>query len=340
MTATFLLIRPLFTRPFCIQPIPRGRRLGPAFWLAWFFWPALAIAAIVTATDVANAVRNSPSANAFMKANAEQIGALAIAVESGGNTAAFNGSCCYGVLQLNTENVLASGYSVERYRSATLQQQVDAWSGIESKAMKDPVIARLAGMQTFDGQPVDASMLIACVQLGQGNCSKMISSGRCSGFADSNGTTICSMAAKMDAALGAAGVGTGSNPGSGTGTGTGGGGSGTGTTPGGGGGSGTGLGTGSGSGTGSTGGGFGSGGFGSNTGVSPNAAFQQGAGISAGSVSDNIKLILAALVLTWTAWVALGAWSLYLDGKVALHDMKSAIARSLVIVMTVVWLVN
>jgi integrating conjugative element protein (TIGR03758 family) len=328
--------------PASVAQKPRAMRLSPAFWLAWFLWPALAIAAIVTAADVANAVRNSPNANAFMKANAEQIGALAIAVESGGNTAAFNGSCCYGVLQLNTENVLASGYSVQRYQNATLQQQVDAWSDIEAKAMKDPVIARLAGMQTFDGQPVDASMLIACVQLGQGNCSKMISSGRCSGFADSNGTTICSMAAKMDAALGAAGVGTGSNPGSNTGTGTGtGGGSGTGTTPSGGGsGTGSGSGSGSGSGTGSTGGGFG--GFGSNTGtgVSPNAAFQQGAGVSAASVSDNIKLILAALVLTWTAWVALGAWSLYLDGKVALHDMKSAIARSLVIVMTVVWLVN
>ena len=166
------------------------KRSEAKWWLGWLLWPALAIAAIVTAADVANAVRASPAASAFLKAHADEIGALAIKVESGGNTTAYNGSCCYGVLQLNTSNILAVGYSVSQYRYATLQEQVNGWAQIESQALRDPVIARLAGMSSVDGHPVDAAMLIACVQLGQGNCRTMINSGRCDGFKDINGTTI------------------------------------------------------------------------------------------------------------------------------------------------------
>jgi len=272
-------------------------------WTAWLLWPALAIAAIVTAIDVANAIRNSPTASPFLKANADQIGALAIAVESGGNTTAYNGSCCYGVLQLNTANIIASGYTASQYRYASLQDQVNAWANVESRAMRDPVIQQLANMSTFDGHPVDASLLIACVQLGQGNCRTMINSGRCNGFSDSNGTTICSMAAQMNAAIAGAGSG-----------------------------SGTGTGVGS--------GGTGGGAYVPGAGVSPDDAFVQGSGLSQGSVSDNIKLILAAFVLIWTAWVALGTWGLFTDGKLTLPDLTQTIARSLVIVMLVVWLVN
>src|SRR5690606_22236115 len=40
-------------------------------------------------------------------------------------------------------------------------------------------------------------MVLACVQLGIGNCQKMINSGSCNGFADINGTTICKMADRI-----------------------------------------------------------------------------------------------------------------------------------------------
>ena len=55
----------------------------------------------------------------------------------------------------------------------------------------------LAGLGTFDGREVDGDMVLACVQLGIGNCQKMINSGSCNGFADINGTTICKMADRI-----------------------------------------------------------------------------------------------------------------------------------------------
>lgn len=176
--------------------------------------PAVAIAAIVTASQVADAVRNSPTANAWLKANADAVGALAINVESGGNTQVYNGSCCYGVLQMNKTNIRTyAGMTPEQFRNADLQTQVNAWSKVMSAALNDRAPKLLASMGTFAGRPVTANMVLACVQLGQGNCMTMIQSGSCSGFADRNKTTICAMADKI--ANGSA-VGTGSGGGLGS----------------------------------------------------------------------------------------------------------------------------
>src|SRR5262245_35457359 len=117
---------------------------------AWLLWPVLAFAAIVSAQQVAEAVRNSHTASAFLKAHADEIGTLAIHVESGGDTTAYNGSCCYGVLQLNVSNILAAGYSISQYRNASLQVQVDVWSLIQSQALADPAIRTLESMARFD----------------------------------------------------------------------------------------------------------------------------------------------------------------------------------------------
>ena len=293
-----------------------ARRTRASAWLAWLLWPALAIAAIVTAADIANAIRNSPTASAFLKAHADEIGALSSRVEDrSGDTTVYNGSCCYGVLQLNTANILAAGYSVAEYRNGSLQQQVDGWSKTQSQALNDPVIARLAGLSTFDGQPVDASMLLACVQLGQGNCRKMINSGSCSGFADSNGTTTCQMAATTRAAI------------NGTAT-TGGGGS----TASGGSGSGGGGGV-------ATGGGSYSPGS-SVSSLPPKQAFEQGAGLPMSKVNESIKLMLAGFALIWLAWSTYGIWGQFVKGRMGVHMMASTVSRGLLVVMVVILLVN
>jgi hypothetical protein len=285
-------------------PRPATLRARARLVLLGLFWPALAIAAIATAAQVADAIRNSPTANAFLKAHADEIGALAIAVESGGNTEAYNGSCCYGILQLSTTNIVASGTSVTAYRYASLQEQVDAWAKIESQALSDPVIAQLASMGAFDGQTVDAAMLIACVQLGQGNCRTMINSGSCNGFADSNGTTICSMAAKIDAAISVGGV---AAPGTGASV----------------------MGTGS-----------GSGGYSPTPNLAPDEAFSRGSGSSMSAVRDSTKLIAGGLFLIWLAWAASGSWGLFMNGRAVIYDITGLIARAAVIVLMVLWLLN
>lgn len=148
----------------------------------------------VAATDVAHAIRSSPNASPQLKQYAEAIGNLAM-FESGGRLSVYNGSCCYGVLQLTSSNIKAAlGMSTDTFRRLPLQDQVDAWATIMSKAIRDPVVGRLSALGTFDGRKVDGNMVLACVQLGQANCMTMLRSGRCGGFSDLNGTTICRMA--------------------------------------------------------------------------------------------------------------------------------------------------
>lgn len=269
-------------------------------------WPALAIAAIVTAADVATAVQNSPYANAFLRAHASEIGALSSKVEApSGDTTTYNGSCCYGVLQLNTSNILASGYTVSQYRYASLQTQVDAWARIQSQALQDSVIAQLLSKSTFDGQPVDASLVVACVQLGQGNCKKMITSGSCNGFQDSNGTTICSMAAAMRAAVnGTAPPGPPISP----------------TPP--------------------TGGTDGYSPSSTAPKVAPEQAFSSGSGVSMNDSSQSIRLVVAALALAWLTWGSSATWGQFTNGQLAAQEMSGLIARGMVVVLLMLWLVT
>lgn len=115
--------------------------------------------------------------------------------ESGGNKGLYNGSCCTGIFQLNNANAFKyAGVDREGYGCLSLQEQVDAWAKLTNDGYNTPAVRRLMEMGTFDGQRVDAGFIAACIQLGPGNCQRMVNSGSCSGFADSNGTTICDMA--------------------------------------------------------------------------------------------------------------------------------------------------
>ncbi len=193
-------------------------RMGthPGWRLLWLsLLPSLALAAIVTAAQIAQAVRDSPHANPWLRENADAVANLAVRVESGGETTAFNGSCCFGVLQMNTRNIRAfAEVTPEQYRHLDLQSQIDAWTKLTARAMQAEAPQTLAGIAIFDGRPVDSNLVLSCVQLGTGNCQRMISSGNCSGFADSNGTTICAMADRM---VNGAGANVGATPGADTG---------------------------------------------------------------------------------------------------------------------------
>ena len=119
--------------------------------------------------------------------------------ESGGNKGIDNGSCCTGIFQLNGENVRNAGYTKESYGCASLQDQADAWARLTNIGYNTSAVRTLSGMTTFDGQKVDASFIAACIQLGPGNCQKMIDGGTCGSWSDSNGTTICDMARQAKA---------------------------------------------------------------------------------------------------------------------------------------------
>ncbi|MGO3869716.1 MAG: hypothetical protein ACTJH7_06510 [Alcaligenes sp.] len=172
------------------------KRLLPA-WLVYAASAVAIAAALVTAAQVADAIRNSPNASPWLKANADAVGRLAM-FESSGQLDVYNGSCCTGILQMNKKNIRKYAETApEDFKTWDLQSQVDAWSKLTTEAMQARAPKTLAGLGTFDGREVDGDMVLACVQLGIGNCQKMINSGSCNGFADINGTTICKMADRI-----------------------------------------------------------------------------------------------------------------------------------------------
>ncbi len=172
------------------------KQLLPA-WLVYAVSAVAIAAALVTAAQVADAIRNSPNASPWLKANADAVGRLAM-FESSGQLDVYNGSCCTGILQMNKKNIRKyAETSPEDFKTWDLQSQVDAWSKLTTEAMQARAPKTLAGLGTFDGREVDGDMVLACVQLGIGNCQKMINSGSCNGFADINGTTICKMADRI-----------------------------------------------------------------------------------------------------------------------------------------------
>ena len=184
---------------------------------------APATAVTVTADQVADAIRRAPNATQWMRDNAALIGSLAM-MESSGRTEVYNGSCCTGILQLNNANIRRyAGVTREVFATWSLDDQVNTWAALTRDAMRDRAPQTLLGMTTLDGQPVDAAMVLACIQLGIGSCQRVIDAGRCGVFADINRTTICSMADRIRRGAGGSG---GSNGGAGSGGGSGGGGSG------------------------------------------------------------------------------------------------------------------
>ncbi|MDH1501382.1 hypothetical protein [Comamonas terrigena] len=257
--------------------------------VALLLWIAsgVVLAAMVSAADIAAAIQNSPSASTWLKQNAQAVAQLAINVESGGNTTAFNGSCCYGVLQMNRTNIARyANVTPEQYQQLSLQEQVNAWTQLTSKAMQSTAVTNLLALGTFDGRTVDGNLVLACVQLGIGNCQTMINSGKCSGFADRNGTTICSMADKI-AGTNSGGTSGGNTGGSGAGTGAGG----SIDTPG-------------------------------RASVSMAEAFAQGSGMEMSVLKRNLQIIgISAVALILAAGLG-GMWQMFSMGRMSTADLK------------------
>ncbi len=146
-----------------------------------------------TAQQITDAVNASPLRDE-LKATSCSLGGLG-RFESGGNKGVYNGSCCTGIFQLNNANVWRYARTDrEGFGCMSLQEQVDAWARLTNDGYNSAVVRRLMRAGVFDGRRVDASFIASCIQLGIGNCETMVNSGRCSGFADPNGTTICDMA--------------------------------------------------------------------------------------------------------------------------------------------------
>ena len=274
----------------------------------------IAWAVIATYAQIVNAVRTSPNSDAFLRANAESVANLAVRVENmRGDTTNYNGSCCSGILQMTATNIAAfAGVTPAVYRTWTLQQQIDAWTALTVSAMRAPAVATLRSMTTFDGMPTDAYMQLACIQLGPGNCQTMISSGRCEGFRDRWGTSVCSMAARMQGLTYTPGTGSGTPTPAPT------------PTP---------------SSTSSNNNSL----FtptpgnyvpsGSTASAMLDASFTSGSGVSMASVNTLIKTILLSILVIFAAKATIGAWGQYQAGQMDTFDLKQGGKRILILMM-------
>lgn len=159
------------------------------FVLAALIAPVLATAAFActqnSASEIADAIRNSPNANGAMQSSSCMWGGAG-AAESGGNTCASNGNN-FGVLQLTKGN-LPPGMTSSDYLALSLQEQVDIWaqqttgnfgSGYQALAAAQASSGSIGGVQVTEG------MLAACYQFGPVICDNNVRSlqngGTCAG---------------------------------------------------------------------------------------------------------------------------------------------------------------
>lgn len=124
-----------------------------------------------SASQVADAIRNSSATNQTLKNAACDFGGAARA-ESGGNSCERN-SANFGVLQLNVGN-LPDGMSPDTYLNLPLQQQVDIWAEQVGNANTTGGYATLSNAvnngSTIGGATPTAGMLTACFQFGPAIC--------------------------------------------------------------------------------------------------------------------------------------------------------------------------
>jgi hypothetical protein len=123
-----------------------------------------------SASEIAEAIRNSPNTNSAMK-NTSCIWGGAGKAESGGSQCASNGNN-FGVLQLTRSN-LPPGMSPQEYMNLSLQQQVNVWaqqttanfgSGYQDLEAANASGGSIGGVKITDG------VLAACYQFGPVIC--------------------------------------------------------------------------------------------------------------------------------------------------------------------------
>ena len=161
--------------------------------------------------DVSNAFANT--SDSYLNAHAQDFAAMSHFVEDpNGQTGTFNGSCCTGLMQINTGNLRnpdICGCTRAEYGAMSPQQQIDVYAKyVNVSFANDPSVQTLKNMQangqTLGGHQVDTETVIACMQMGTGNCAAAIKNGCSSttlGQGGDNHVNVCTMGDKARLAM-------------------------------------------------------------------------------------------------------------------------------------------
>lgn len=184
---------------------------------------------VISANDIARMIQNSTTTSSFMKQNAGLFAAIAVGQESTArgqpgysDSTIFNGSCCYGIFQLNAAasapNVQTysaqAGYgrlSGSAYAALSPAEQIDIYGKYEAAteaAVKSIMQLAASGngpTLSADDEgitsPVDAAFIVACMQMGPGYCKDAINANSCNDAYDGNSQSICKFARNARANL-------------------------------------------------------------------------------------------------------------------------------------------
>lgn len=183
---------------------------------------APARAEIISANDIARMIQNSTTTSSFMKQNAGLFAAIAVGQESTAagrpgysNSTLFNGSCCYGIFQLNAASSAPNvqtygaqagygGLTGAAYAALSPAEQIDIYGKYEAatEAAVKSIMQMAAGGNgptlAADDEgvtsPVDAAFIVACMQMGPGYCKDAINASSCNDAYDGNSQSICKFA--------------------------------------------------------------------------------------------------------------------------------------------------
>ena len=180
--------------------------IGLTFMILGAVWSAPSEAAV---TNPQLAAIFAQSSNSYIAANAQSFANMSSNSEdTTGSLSIYNGSCCYGLMQMNASNIAKyCGCTPSQFGQETAQQQAGQYGAYFTAAQNAPAMQQLEQMaangETVGGQIVTPAMVAACAGFGARNCAKSIANG-CSSTSSAKGgdgaMNICTEAAKTNSA--------------------------------------------------------------------------------------------------------------------------------------------
>ena len=146
-----------------------------------------------------------------LRSSSQDFAAMSRYVEDQQQLVGIHNNCCTGLMQLNyvnLQNPNICGCTAAEYGAYTQQQQIDVYQNYFHTLNADYGMNQLkqmiAGHQTLGGHVVDGYTLVACAQMGTGNCDAAVRNA-CSSVAIGEGgdthVNVCTMGDKARAAM-------------------------------------------------------------------------------------------------------------------------------------------
>ncbi|MDE2579116.1 MAG: hypothetical protein KGL46_09945 [Hyphomicrobiales bacterium] len=150
--------------------------------------------------DTKNAFSNS--SNPTLANNSQYFADMSKFMEDPSQQTGLHNSCCTGLMQMNQSNLKQfCGCTPEQYAQMSAQQQIDVYTKYFNSIQNTPGMTEMQKLAdsggTLGGHKIDEFDVIACAQMGPGNCAAAIKNG-CSSLALGQGgdgsVNVCTMA--------------------------------------------------------------------------------------------------------------------------------------------------